>query len=122
MSYLFLIPFVIALSGCSYYCHFEARGEIREAITGQAVPNAQVKLLDGDGRMLAKPVSTNERGEFQFNFETIPSPQDEITGWKLILSAEGFESTIVAVGSVKEPQRNDVTAYLVFQVAMRKVP
>jgi hypothetical protein len=64
---------LFAVPGCSYLCHVEVRGRVREAATGQPIPNARVRLLDAMGRQLAEPVSTNQQGEFQVAFKTSPS-------------------------------------------------
>ena len=90
-----------------------------------ALPNARVRLLDAMGRKLAEPVSTNMQGEFEVAFTTSPSlglGDVELTGWKMVLSAEGHETETIEVGAVKEPKRRDVTVYLVFQAAMRRSP
>jgi len=116
----FLLLILFLLPGCSYQCHFEARGGVRDAGTGQPIQNARVRLLDANGRRLAHPASTNLQGEFQVAFTTVPSLDVELTGWNMVLSADGFEPETIAVGPVKEPKRGDVTVYLVFQVAMRK--
>lgn len=120
LPYLIVAIVALTLPGCSYSCKFEGRGVVREAATGQPVPNAQVELINEDGRSLAGLVATNSEGEFQVNFTTTPSGKDQLTGWKLVLKAEGFEPETIAVGPVMEPQRGDVTVYLVFHVAIRK--
>jgi hypothetical protein len=60
------------------------------------------------------------QGEFQVAFRTELSDNVELTGWKMVLSADGFETKTIAVGPVMVPQRGDATTYLIFQVAMRR--
>ncbi len=120
LPYLIVAVAVLALPGCSYTCKFEGRGVVREAATGEPVPNAQVELINEDGRSLAGPVATNSEGEFQINFTTVPAGRDHLTGWQLVLKAEGFEPQTIPVGPVREPQRGDVTVHLVFHAALRK--
>lgn len=120
ISNFLFIAFVFALPGCSYQCHFEARGGVREAASGQPITSARVELLNAEARQLADPVVTNQQGEFQVSFTTVPSAGGELTGWKVVVSAEGYEPETIAVGPVKRPKRDDVTVYLIIHVAMRR--
>jgi hypothetical protein len=120
MPSLLLAALALALPGCSYQCHFEARGRIWDAASGELIPNVQVQLVRANNENLSDPTSTNQQGEFQVSFCTVPSMEEELSGWKLVLSAKGYETQRVAVGPVMEPKRGDVTVYLVFHAAMRK--
>ncbi len=129
--FLFLLPLAaLALPGCSYTCHFEGRVTVRDAATGQPVPNAQLRLLDADGGPIAFNVSgagqdatvraTDPKGECRFRFGRVPTPAHQETGWKLVVSAPGFEPETVEVGPVQTPKGDKETAYLFFYVTMRK--
>jgi hypothetical protein len=126
IPYLLVAAFALPLSGCSYNCHFEARGAIRDAADGRPVQNARVELFRSDGKphMLASgsaaTVTTDPQGQFQVAFWTVPSGKDELTGWTLRVLAEGYEPETITVGPVKEPKRGDVTVYLIFLAALRK--
>jgi hypothetical protein len=126
MPYLLVAAIVLAVPGCSYTCNFEAHGVIRDAADGQPVPNARVELLRADGtpHLLSSgdpaAVMTDPQGSFQVAFWTVPSGKDELTGWTARVSAQGYEPETIAVGPVKEPNRGDVTVYLVFHVSLRK--
>ena len=128
MPYFLIAALVLAVPGCSYNCHFEARGVVRDAADGRPIPNARVELLDADrNRTLSSDsgpaaVTTDAQGAFQVAFWTVPSGKDELTGWTAKVSAEGYEPETIAVGPVKEPKRGDVTVYLVFHIALRKAP
>src|SRR5262245_47685682 len=97
MPYLLVAALVLALPGCSYNCHFEARGVVRDAADGRPVPNARVELLraDGTSHMLSSDdpaaVTTDAQGAFQVAFWTVPSGKDELTGWTAKVSAEAYE-------------------------------
>jgi hypothetical protein len=119
----------VLLPGCSYTCHFVARGVVRVAADGRPIPNAVVELLDADGRPHrlrgdggARParVTTNAQGEFEAAFRTGPGVKDELTGWTVKVSSDGYEPQTIAVGPVKEPKRDDVVVYLIFHVSLRK--
>jgi hypothetical protein len=109
--YLLVAASALTLSGCTYYCRFEARGLIRDAADGRPIPNARVELLDSDrgkphvlGSGSAAAATTDPQGQFQVAFRTIPSGEDELTGWTAKLSAEGYEPATIAIGPVKEPK------------------
>jgi hypothetical protein len=127
MPYILVAALALTLPGCSYNCHFVARGVVRDAANGRPISNARVELLDSDGRPhildsgSAATVTTDPQGEFQVAFWTVPSVKDELTAWTVKLSAEGYEPETIAVGPVKEPKRGDVTVYLVFHASLRKV-
>jgi hypothetical protein len=116
----------LTLHGCSYNCNFEARGVIRDASNDRPIRNARVEILDSDGKphILASGssavVTTDAQGQFHVAFWTVPSGKDELIGWTVKLSAEGYEPESIAVGPVKEPKRGDVTVYLVFHASLRK--
>ena len=128
MQYLLAAALAVVLPGCSYLCHFEARGVVLDAADGRPIPNARVELLDAAGTPLLEGgtdareawVATNPQGEFQAAFRTVPSGKDQLMGWTVKLSAEGYEPEAIAVGPVKEPKRGDVTVYLVFHASLRK--
>jgi hypothetical protein len=129
LPYLLVAALAVVVPGCSYNCHFVARGVVRDAADGRPIPNARVELLDGDGRphrleggggVRPAEVTTNAQGEFEAAFSTVPSAKDELTGWTVKLSAEGYEPETIAVGPVMEPKRGDVTVYLVFHASLRK--
>jgi hypothetical protein len=125
IPYLLVAALVLTLSGCSYNCHFEASGLIRDA-AGLPIHNARVEIFDTDGSPhklasgSAAVVTTDTQGHFQVAFWTVPSGKDELMGWTVKVSAEGYEPETIAVGPVKEPKRGDVTVYLVFNASLRK--
>jgi hypothetical protein len=128
MWHFLLIPVLFALPGCSYNCHFVARGVVRDAADGMPIPNALVELLDEDGSPhhlsgggpRQARVTTNSKGEFEAAFYTVPRVQDELTGWTVKVSADGYEPETIAVGPVTAPKRDDVTVYLIFHATLRK--
>jgi hypothetical protein len=127
-AYALIAVLALTQSGCSYTCHFEARGTIRNAADGQPIQDARVELFDSDGKPHVLPsgkaavVTSDQQGQFQVAFSTVPSGKDELTGWTVKLSADGYEPETVAVGPVKEPKGNGVTIYLVFHTTLRKAP
>jgi hypothetical protein len=129
LSLLVLAALALILPGCSYLCHFKARGVIRDAMSGQPIPNVQFQLVNSEGHKVFDPEGgdkgqplTNQQGEFEVSFRRSPHDRTEFTGWKLILSAKGYETETIEVGPVNEPKRDDETAYLIFSVMMRKAP
>ena len=97
---------------------------VQDSADGRPVRPLEFFRADGTPHMLSSgdpaAVTTDAQGAFQVAFFTVPSGQDEVTGWTARVSAAGYEQETIAVGAVKEPQRNDVTVYLVFHVALRK--
>src|SRR5262249_42411925 len=129
IPYLLVAGLAVALPGCSYYCHFVARGVVRDAVNGRPIPNALVELLNEDGRphflqgnggVRPARVTTNAQGEFEAAFRTVPRVKDELTGWTVKLSADGYEPETIEVGPVAAPKRDDVTVYLIFHASLRK--
>jgi hypothetical protein len=129
ISYLLVAALAVVLPGCPYNCHFVARGVVRDAADGRPIPNALVEVLNEDrrphlleGDRGARParVTTNPQGEFEAAFWTVPRVKDELTGWTVKVSADGYEPETIAVGPVTAPKRGDVKVYLIFQAAMRK--
>lgn len=126
IPYLLVGILALTLSGCSYNCHFEARGVIRNAVDGQPIENARVELFNADGRPLIHAsgketsVTTDSSGQFQVSFCTVPTAKDELTGWTAKLSAEGYEPETIEIGPVKEPKGGNVTVYLIFHASLRK--
>jgi hypothetical protein len=122
IRHLVAAALMLALGGCSYQCHFEARGVVREAADGRPIANARVEMLDASGRpLLDNPaVTTDPQGQFQVKFTTGPTSKEELTGWTAELSADGYEPETIAIGPIKEPKRHDVTVYLIFHVSLRK--
>ena len=119
IPYLPAAALAVALPGCSYNCHFVARGVVRDAADGRPIPNALVELLNEDGRphhleagVREARVTTNPQGEFEEAFRTVPRVKDELTGWTVKVSADGYEPETIAVGPVTAPKRDDVTVYL----------
>ncbi len=115
----FVASMTLALPGCSYQCKFEVRGTIRDAVTGLPISNVQIEIVD-DSRSLTEAVQTNADGHFEIEFTTTPTGQEVLTGWKLILKADGYESETVQIGPVKEPKMGKGPGYLVFHVTLRK--
>lgn len=125
LPHLVIAALALVLPGCSYHCHFEARGVVRDA-DGKPIPDARVEVLDADGKPHVQNsgepavATTDADGAFRVGFWTVPSQKDELTGWTVKVSAEGHEPQTIAVGPVKEPRRGDVTVYLDFQPVLRK--
>ncbi|MBX3451258.1 MAG: carboxypeptidase regulatory-like domain-containing protein [Planctomycetaceae bacterium] len=126
LSFLLVAAVTLTVSGCSRNCDFEARGVVRDAADGQPIPNVRVEILDSGGRRHTHKAggpaeaTTDGNGEFRVSFFTVPSLDDELTGWAVTLSADGYEPEIIAVGPVKEPNQADVTVYLIFHASLRK--
>lgn len=126
LHYLLVATVALTVSGCSRSCNFEARGVVRDAADGQPIRNVRVEVLDGDGRPHTHnaggpaEATTDGNGEFHVPFFTVPSLEDELTGWTVKLSAEGYEPETIAVGPVKEPNQANVTVYLIFHASLRK--
>ncbi len=117
---LFVAVATFLLPGCSYLCRFEARGSVLVATTGQPIAGAKVELIDSEGYALTDATSTDAQGAFELKFKTSPSAARERTGWKLILTSDGFEPEKIDTGTVKEPQNANETVYLIFRITMRK--
>lgn len=118
--------FAMTIAGCSYACHFDARGTVCDAADGQPLPNVRVEFFEADGSPLYRDadnetfLTTDADGGFQALFTTIPSTEAQLTGWTVKFSADGYEDQIVDIGPVREPQDHNEIVYLVFHCALRK--
>jgi hypothetical protein len=117
---IFVASIAIGLAGCSYLCRFEARGSVRDALSGRPIAAAKVELVNADGNSIADTTTTNARGKFEMGFETSPSPDHERKGWKLVLTAKGYKTERMAIGTIKEPKNGNETVYFIFRASMRR--
>jgi TonB-linked SusC/RagA family outer membrane protein len=83
-SFLFIL---LCMSGISVYAQQVLKGTVRNAVSGQPVPGATVKVIGA-----AKGATTNDKGEFELN---VPANA------QLQISSIGFDNVIVAASLIK---------------------
>src|SRR6185436_944784 len=94
IGFLLIASSILLLSSCSYESKFELKGTVQDGATGEPIPNVKVEIQDADHHKLADGVFSDERGEFQLTFGTIPGSKER-KGWRVVLEANKFEVTAV---------------------------